>query len=333
MFLLSADGYRYLGEQLPSAGAGEFAVGMKRRPGQPAQPAISSDPPVRQWERPYQGPIHAMALLADDDPTRLGKSEEEVTDSISGISEVITIERGRAMEKVFPDETVGKVIEHFGFQDGTSQPIMIQQDLDDEISKRGNSQWDPGAPLSLALAEEPGSEPGSTERLGSFMVFRKLEQDVKAFREAIARLSSESGISPEDAGAIAVGRFENGEPVLPGVGVTHPEADKNDLRFGSHDAQGSKCPFHAHIRKTDPRGDLKHFLGQMDEFERAMRIVGRGITYDERRDREAGAELDVPSEGVGLLFMCLQANLRQFVIQQDGSDSNDFVKTGVGSMR
>lgn len=67
-----------------------------------------------------------------------------------------------------------------------------------------------------------------------------------------------------------------------------------------------------------------------EDFERAMRIVRRGITYDEHLDPETDAELEVPSAGVGLLFMCFQANLRQFLIQQDGSDSNRFVKPGTG---
>lgn len=43
-----------------------------------------------------------------------------------------------------------------------------------------------------------------------------------------------------------------------------------------------------------------------------MRIARRGITYDERHNREDSS----PEEGVGLLFMCFQANLEQFVIQQ-----------------
>jgi Dyp-type peroxidase family len=331
MFLLSPGGYQYLDEQPPSPD-GDFTVGMKRQqPGQPAQPAIPSDPPVEQWERPYQGQIDAMVLLADDKLERLKETERVVTGQLSGIFEKLTTERGRAIKKTFPGETVEKTIEHFGFQDGISQPIMIKQDLDEEIRTRGKSHWNPEARLSLALVREPGSEPDSTRRprLGSFMVFRKLEQDVTAFQEAIARLSSSSGVSPEQVGAMAVGRFENGEPVLPGVTVKVEGADPNNFQY-DQDAQGAKCPFHAHIRKTNPRGDVPRQGLGTEDFERAMRIVRRGITYDEHLDPETGAELEVPSAGVGLLFMCFQANLRQFLIQQDGSDSNRFVKPGTG---
>ena len=328
MFLLSPDGYQYLGEQLPSP-SGDFTVGMKRRqPGQPAQPAIPSDPPVEQWEGPYQGQIDAMVLLAHDKLERLKETELEVVGQLSGIFEILRTERGRAIKKTFPGETVEKVVEHFGFQDGISQPLMIKQDLEAEIRKRGRNHWNPEAPLSLALIQEPGSDGD----FGSFMVFRKLEQDVTAFQEAIAaiaRLSSSSGVSPEEVGAMAVGRFKNGEPVLPGVTVKVEGADKNDFQY-DQDVQGAKCPFHAHIRKTNPRGDVPRQGLETEDFERAMRIVRRGITYDEHLDPETGADLEMPSAGVGLLFMCFQANLRQFLIQQDGSDSNRFVKPGTG---
>jgi Dyp-type peroxidase family len=339
MFLLSADGYRHLGftdGQLPrpsgpfSAPAHEryFRQGMKgqpAQPGQPGQPAISRDPPVEQWEPPYRQQIDAMVLLADDDGERMDRSIAEVVNSITGTFEVRTIERGRAIKQQFPRGRL--VIEHFGFQDGVSQPIMIQQDLEDEIHRRGNTHWDPGAPLSLALAREPGTAGG----LGSFMVFRKLEQDVKAFWEALRRLSQASDIRLEDAGAMAVGRFRDGTPAVPVPASTvDPNGDRNDFHFQQQDPDGAHCPFHAHIRKTNPRGDLPKFVaGTTADGERAKRIVRRGITYGKRPDLE-DSTLDRPSEGVGLLFMCFQSNLDQFVIQQEGSDSNRFVKPGTG---
>ena len=62
-----------------------------------------------------------------------------------------------------------------------------------------------------------------------------------------------------------------------------------------------------------------------------MRILRRGITFGERPDLEPGSTLPPPESGVGLLFMCYQSQLRQFVIQQEGADSDDFVLTGVGA--
>ena len=348
MFLLAPSGYRHLGEQLPSPAEGEFTfpahkryfpVGMKQlpdQPGQPAQTAIRSDPPVEQWEGPYQGRIDAMVLLADDDDTRLKGSVATVLESIPGVFEKLTVEEGGKIKQQFPAPRGELEIEHFGFQDGVSQPIMIQQDLDQELSQRGSTYWNPIAWLSLALVREPGSLPPATDRLGSFMVFRKLEQDVKAFWEALTKLSDQTGIALEEAGAMAVGRFRDGAPAVR-IATTPPKVDPNDFQYGL-DPRGEKCPFHAHIRKTNPRGDLPYAMAAATpeprtvttEFERARRIVRRGITYGDRPDLQPDSTPDLPSKDVGLLFMCFQANLDQFVIQQEGSDSNAFVKPGVG---
>jgi Dyp-type peroxidase family len=205
-------------------------------------------------------------------------------------------------------------IEHFGFQDGVSQPLMIKQDIVHEVARRGNTHWDPTAPLWLALVEEPGGAGG----FGSFMVFRKLEQNVKGFWDTLGQLSTQSGMAVEDLGAMAVGRFRDGTPAVPTTTID-PTADFNDFHY-SQDSDGAKCPFHAHIRKTNPRGDIPNH-----DLEKARRVVRRGITYGDRPDLSVR-----PETGVGLLFMCFQSNLDQFVIQQEGSDGNDFIKPGVG---
>jgi Dyp-type peroxidase family len=331
MFLLAPDGYRYLGfadEQLPAPrdqfnpawGREYFLRGMK------GQSTITqrryNDPDVSEWEASYQQQIHAMVLLADDDRERLDQSVADVVASVAKIFDVLTIERGAVLADSFLH---GKsVIEHFGFRDGISQPIVIQQDLDDEISRRGNKHWDPGAPLSLVLLQEPGPGGG----YGSFMVFRKLEQNVKGFWDALNSLSCQSGIAIDDLGAMAVGRFRDGVPAVP-TSTVDPAADPNDFHY-DQDIVGGRCPFHAHIRKTNPRGDIPRVIGAPAEFERARRIIRRGITYGTRPDLEECSTHEKPTEGVGLLFMCFQSNLDQFAIQQEGADSNDFVSNGVG---
>jgi Dyp-type peroxidase family len=328
MVLLSAAGYRHLGfpdDQIPVP-SGQFVgprdteyflFGMKEQAGRPRP---FNDPPAAEWEEPYRGRIDAMVLLADDDEQRLSSTVDEVIAESASVVDVLTTERGRALRKKFPRGTL--VIEHFGYQDGVSQPLMIQQDAEEEIRRRGNAHWDPTAPLSLALVREPGNG-----GYGSFMVFRKLEQDVAAFRRALADLASHAGRSVEEIGSMAVGRFEDGTPAVPTVTID-PDADPNDFHY-DQDPAGSKCPYHAHVRKTNPRGDVPRIIGASAEFERARRVVRRGITYGERPDLVQGG-VDTPATGVGLLFMSFQGNLDQFAIQQEGSDSNDFVQGGVG---
>lgn len=261
-----------------------------------------------------------MVLLADDDEYRLSRAVDEVVAEAADVVDVLTTERGRVLRKKFPRGTL--VIEHFGFQDGVSQPLMIRQDAVEEMRRRGNAHWDPTAPLSLALVREPGNG-----GYGSFLVFRKLEQDVAAFRRALGDLASQAGRSVAEIGSMAVGRFEDGTPAVPTVTID-PDADPNDFHY-DQDPAGNRCPFHAHVRKTNPRGDVPRVIGAPAEFERARRVVRRGITYGERPDLVEGG-VDTPATGVGLLFMCFQGNLDQFAIQQEGSDSNDFVQAGVG---
>jgi Dyp-type peroxidase family len=328
MFLLAPDGYRYLGftdDQLPRprqdpfTGPNDheyFRRGMK---GQSTVPGRRyNDPPPEQWEDPYRHTIDAMILLADDDKSRLDQKVQLITASLDPLFQVLVVERGQALRMNFPRGEL--VIEHFGFQDGVSQPIMLKGDLEEEIAARGSAHWDPAAPLSLALVDHLGG-------YGSFMVYRKLEQNVAAFRKTLEEAAAVIGVTVDEAGALAVGRFKDGTPAVPTT-VVAVGADPNDFHF-DQDPNGAKCPFHAHIRKTNPRGDVPRIIGAPVLFERARRIVRRGITYGDRPDLKAGTA-NPPSEGVGLLFMCFQSNLDQFVIQQEGSDSNDFVSPGVG---
>ena len=137
------------------------------------------------------------------------------------------------------------------------------------------------------------------------------------------------GVSADQAAALAVGRHRDGQPVMPAT-TPQPGADANDFNFTGDD-RGAVCPFQAHIRKTNPRGDIPRFIqGGTEEFERSMRILRRGITFGERPDLQPGSTLPPPATGVGLLFMSYQQQLLQFVIQQEGSDGDDFVVPGVG---
>ena len=334
MFLLSAAGYRALdltaAIPVPSGPfeppfAGEyFTRGMKN------QATLSdvngrtyNDPPAAAWEPGYQGDIHAMILLADDDSSRLDASVKTHCESLRGIAEILAVERGDTIHDTFNGGE--HVIEHFGFRDGISQPLVIKQEIDKEIAARGNAHWDPSAALSLLLTKEPGPD----ANYGSFMVFRKLEQNAAGYWNSLQQLADREHWDVEATGAMAVGRFRDGTPAVPTTPPPDPAAERNDFHYDS-DPQGGKCPFHAHIRKTNPRGDITRLLGVPAEFERAKRIVRHGITYGPRPDLLQKPPGPRPSRGVGLLFMCFQASLDQFVIQQEGADSNDFVTEGTG---
>jgi len=322
-FFLSYQGYVALGiaDDITPADI-YFRAGMKVSP--PGAQSTVTDHPD-QWETNYQGRIDAMVLVADDDRARLNTTVAALIGELAGFTERFFVERGDALHFDFGDGRGNVDIEHFGHQDGISQPRMVQKDLDAEIAARGADNWNPKADLSLCFLEEPNRP----DEFGSYFVFRKLNQNVKAFRTASEALALMLGVSTEEAAALAVGRHRDGRPVMPAT-TPAPGADANDFNFTSDD-RGAVCPFQAHIRKTNPRGDIAKFIpGGSTEFERRMRILRRGITFGERPDLRSGSTLPPPATGVGLLFMSYQQELLQFVIQQEGADGDDFVQAGIG---
>jgi Dyp-type peroxidase family len=340
--LLSASGYRKLGrnadEMFPEepdtigGATSSFAVGLK-----PTAVSDFGDPPIDQWESGYQKPIDAMLLLADDDKNYLLREARRVITIIEQHNTVAIVEIGEALRN---QDREG--IEHFGYVDGRSQPLYLKSDFDfDNAGKRigekngGNiTVWDPFEPLRRVLVRDPGIA-NDSECHGSFFVFRKLEQDVLHFKMREEDLADSLGFEGEErerAGAMVVGRFEDGTPVTLSKTDGFRPQKENNFTYAA-DTTGAKCPFHAHIRKANPRGDIpRTFDGTTEEDERKRRITRRGITFGSRiaHPNTFQALDDLPSKGVGLLFMCFQASIRQqfAFMQRSWCNAPDFVKEG-----
>lgn len=254
------------------------------------------DPNPDQWEQGYNTDIHAMVLLADDDESRLNAETDKVRNSLKGLASIIREENGKDLSETM--ENGKKIhIEHFGYADGISQPRYFKEDTK-------SSPFDL-QPLSILLVKDPFTSKND-ENYGSFLVYRKLEQDVDGFDKKVAELaghldlnSNQKGkIAKEDfAGALVVGRFKDGTPIIQSDIKLGLSPAFNDFRYETMDRNAHKCPFHAHIRKANPRGQgiLVSLKGRF--------ITRRGIPYGNRNSNEKK----------GLLFMCFQANLkRQF---------------------
>lgn len=241
-----------------------------------------ADPPKLDWEPAYQNRLDAMLLLACDDPQALKAKVREAKDAISGFGKVLKVETAKTHRR-------GKFsVELFGFADGISQPHFYKGDEDQE-------------PPAIVL--EPDRLAGSRDAFGSYLVYRKLEQNVKGFLEAEAALADElrlSGKDRERAGAMIVGRFRDGTPLTksPDAG-TVPDSELNDFDYTEEGGDpGSRCPMHAHIRKVRPRGRVRY---------PRERIVRRGVnygTYDPTNRRKKP-----PENGSGLLFLSFQRNI------------------------
>jgi Dyp-type peroxidase family len=177
-------------------------------------------------------------------------------------------------------------------------------------------------------------------RNGTFMVYRKLYQNVALFRRELYREAARYGetVRPEPPldgdqlyelmAAKVVGRWRDGVAIelaprrsdtdsrrLGGRSEEHPD---NDFRYWDGDRAGLTCPKGAHIRRTNPRDAL----GWGGTMSTRHRIIRRGMPYGTPLD---GLEDD--RDDRGLIFICFNADLeRQFeVIQaQWCNDGNAF---------
>src|SRR6266571_933458 len=90
-FALSAKGYGALGLLPDDFGrpGRSFRNGMKLRAF--SLIARNRDPPVNQWEAPYQGDIHALVSLSHDSADELAAKTHDVSTSLRDIVEILTI--------------------------------------------------------------------------------------------------------------------------------------------------------------------------------------------------------------------------------------------------
>ena len=311
---LSAKGYEALGLVAGTFGdAGRtFREGMKNRAF--SLLARNRDPPPSEWEEPYRGDVHVVVSLADNSAEVLEAKAREVSEDVQEIAEVLAIERGTVLRNA-----KGEAIEPFGYIDARSQPLFLKPDLDLE-KEQGVDAWDPSAPLGLVLVNDPFAH--EEDSFGSYLVFRKLRQDVDGFNAGVRALASSLSASEPLAGALVVGRFKDGTPVTlqasDGVGAV------NNFEYLREDRIGNRCPFHAHIRKANQRG-ANPFLSA--EEERGRRIVRRGVPYGIRPAPSGSSREERGTAGeTGLLFMCFQSDIgRQFeFIQRAWVDNPNF---------
>ncbi|MGR7026252.1 Dyp-type peroxidase [Geodermatophilus sp. URMC 62] len=307
--------YRALGvgpERIP--GDASFTRGMK----DPASRDALHDPPVSTWEPPYREEIHAVVLIGDATQGGMSAARSQVLNLVRGSTAILGRETGLGRRNAS-----GAAVEHFGYVDGISQPLFLDEDVAAaRRSAPGGLVWDPACPLDRVLVPDPAA-PDPAVHYGSYLVFRKLEQDVRRFQQAGTDLAQALGLARRDrerAGAMLVGRFRDGTPLTlrPTPGPTG--RGDNDFDYAA-DAAGRRCPFQAHIRKVNPRGSA---VGARQERVRLM--ARRGQTYGRRTD-DLAADLPPsrrPTGGVGLLFMAFNAEPRQqfdFVQSQWANDA------------
>ena len=216
--------------------------------------------------------------------------------------------------------------EHFGYADGFAQPAVegaseakapgggvLEKDGRWRALAAGefvlgypdeDSRDDPKRRLPAAPADPLGKS-------GTYMVWRKLYQDVALWRRVLRDAAKiYHGGDEHKLAAKVVGRWTDGTPL-----VTHPdrpdpsfdpaERGANDFRYDG-DLDGRRCPIGAHIRRSNPRDALG--------FESALtfrhRMIRRGMPYG---DPLPDGVMEDDGAERGLVFVSFQASIsRQF---------------------
>lgn len=310
---LSFAGYQALGLPAAAPGDPDFHAGMKS----PQSVNALADPPVANWEAPFRQDLHGMVLGANETESSTAALALAIQELIEdGGGTVVHVQHGKALFNARGDG-----IENFGYVDGRSQPLLLAEDIAAENASGGSSRWDPAFPLGTAIIKDPGSPDAFA--FGSLFIFRKLEQQVRGFKtreQQVADVLALTGDARELAGAMIVGRFEDGTPVTLSD-EARGENPRNDFDYTGD--PGKRCPLHAHIRKANPRGSGG---AQPEPAERAHLMPRRGIPYEDVKRAIHPAELPessdlasfnakvaplLPTGGVGLLFMAYNHSIGQ----------------------
>lgn len=356
--LLTQSGLQMLGAPGLDALPEEFRAGMANRV---LGDINASAPP--NWVPPFTGGAepHMIIEIASD-------TAEDLTTTRAWVEALLGTHGATLLAAQAGDTRPGALAghEHFGFKDGISQPgidhftkssksgsipagevLIGYKNADGEISGQPSpvpapapTAYDPTtvSPLPMPL-------PGWLHN-GSFVVLRRLRQDVAAFLAATAGQASGVGLTADQLAAKIVGRWRSGAPMerVPGMppdldpsvgdpSVSCPfvlESDKIN-KFDFHDdVDGTRVPRAAHVRKMNPRANV---LADNDRSGR-HRMVRRGITYGpEFAPGESPYGQIVPdTQDRGLLFINYQSSIaRTFeFVQTKWANREDFQQPGDG---
>lgn len=200
--------------------------------------------------------------------------------------------------------------EHFGYRDGISEPAVD--------GSPGTGDFVLGYPDSAGQVSSSG--PAWT-RDGSYLVFRRLHQDVAGFHQALDVLTKNAGLKNRaQFGAKLFGRWPSGAKLTDPIqesdpGVAAP-AEYTAEEYAA-DPNGQRVPGSAHVRKAHPRNANSGSL--------RPRLLRRGIPYG--TPLAATAPNSIPQDDGrdrGLLFAAFQTDLgRQYeAVQRWLNDRN-----------
>ena len=216
--------------------------------------------------------------------------------------------------------------EHFGYKDGIGQPLIEGSGV---AGNNPHEQALKAGEFVLGHLDEMGNnifpQPGALGKNGSFVVFRKLYQNVAAFRKFLkANAATEEEV--EFLAAKMMGRWRSGVPLArcpmhddPAVAADPKQL--NDFLYKDDDPRGLKTPVESHVRRMNPRDS------EVIGIPRLHRMLRRGTVYGLALPDGA-----VEDDGVdrGFMFAFVGAHIdRQFeFVQSQWMNSGEFAGRG-----
>ncbi|TFY80200.1 dyp-type peroxidase [Hericium alpestre] len=287
----------------------------------------------RDWDPVFNdGKVDGVFLVAAEKANDCDKASNALVSNF-GLTNPVIIKG-----QVRPGKFKGH--EHFGYEDGASQPALRGL----VKPNAGQLQVDPGVIVMGYKGDPFYDDPNGPQRPawtkdGSIMVFRKLEQDSIGFDKYLADNGPKwrQWLTPEQVndinppltdqegaelfGARLVGRWKSGAPLANAPYRDDPTLiyqDRiNDFDYtvpGQVGPSDRYCPFSAHTRKTAPR-NLDPFV-QRKELEAAV-VVRGGIAYGPEVTQAERNNYDPNAKSPrGLLFLCYQSTVEKGFMTQ-----------------
>jgi Dyp-type peroxidase family len=258
----------------------ELRLGMARRAAILGDTGRSSP---ECWQPGFTAPeLHAVAVVSAATLEGMDAGRRFVAGVVAEApgARVLFTEEGH----VFPGLAA---TEHFGFVDGIGQPYVEGSGLTPYPgggSPEPDGTWRPlkAGEFVLGALNEAGRNayPDPPFRNGSYLVYRKLEQRVLAFREYLAAVAAQTGVSVERVAARCMGRWRSGAPLDLASEADDPalasdRSRNDDFRYDG-DPHGHKCPHGSHARRSNPRADpTGPTLLQVNQH----RLIRRSLPY------------------------------------------------------
>lgn len=314
-------------------------------------------------------PVDLLLMIASDQPDLLAQTVAGLQAELAALP--LTANGKLALEPIFEQPAEARADkpghEHFGFKDSVSQPGVrgrVSRAAGDFLTPRLLRPDDPLAP-QLARPGQPLLWPGqfilgyqtqnnqhptqpgpllrprpAWTRNGSFLVVRRLKQNVTGFWQFLtvtaAQLASRpgfAGMTAERLGTLLVGRWPSGAPLMrapladsaalardglannhffygvdtPPLALTVPTYPGDNFPQAREDFLGAVCPHFAHVRKVNPRDMGTDTGGANDTLTRL--ILRRGIPFGTpMADPLQPTPTDLHGER-GLMFLCYQSSI------------------------